>query len=196
VSVETVEFDQSVTDLESFQRHHIRRGRYRWVGIGLFLVMTGSAMLVGLLAVMMALLGETDAASLIAGMATFIFVVGAMMFAWRWFVTPWIASQFAITNQQQRTMLIGPRGIAISPEGVAWRYPAGESGVAWAAVDRVERDKDGVYIYFGPRNAVWLPRRVFSSEAEFNRIGDITQDYLQESRAAASAPATESTVRA
>ena len=182
----TVEFEQTEDDIVEFQRHHIRRGSQRWRALLPAGAVLAGAFLAGLTSVLMAVLRIPEAAVLLAVVAALEFAFGAAMFAFNWFALPHVATWRILTSPEQRTMLIGSRAIVVAEGGLAWRYPGGQSRMGWNTVNRVECDSGGVYIYFGPANAIWVPGRAFRSPVEQQEFGDAAQRYLAAYRSAAS----------
>ena len=150
--------------------------------------MLAAAPVMGLLAAMIGLgLGDAMSSKVLVVFAVIFLGMGAALLSYTWFLVPFIATQATLRSPELRAQTIGPRAFNMSEGGVAYRYPAGESSVAWAGVNRVERDSAAVYIYFGPASAVWLPRRAFATDEEFVRFGELATQYLAASRGLAPA---------
>lgn len=121
------------------------------------------------------------------GVLTAIFVVWPILFdglnfheSVRWF--PWsfylgliafllaflfVACPLIGYFRAKRQGVLGPNHFGLSPEGIRVESPKGQSLVYWSAVKRMAATKSRFFLFFGPVNALVLPRRAFESQAGF-----------------------------
>ena len=70
---------------------------------------------------------------------------------------------------------LGRHTLILGEDGLVERTTVGESRTAWAGVDRVEQDRDYVFIYTSPAAAHLIPKRAFRSVEDAERFYQLSR---------------------
>lgn len=126
-------------------------------------------------------------------------VLWAVM-AWTlWSILPWTALGAAIgllfgwwlTRSSTRSQLASVYKIysvrenitlEVNEGGVYIALPHMRSQIDWEAITAIEEDARGFYLNYDPHQALFVPRRVFSSAAQAQQFWSLAQEYWQFAR--------------
>lgn len=87
-----------------------------------------------------------------------------------------------VSEGQNRSLFCRHR-VAISSEGITDSGELGQTSTAWRAVERVANTGDHAFVYTNAMAAIIVPRRAFSSAAEFDRFVRAASDYNVKAKA-------------
>ncbi len=97
----------------------------------------------------------------------------------------------AVRKQSERALagganlgLVGPRRMHVAPEHLVVEAPLFDARIRWPAIERIEDDADGVYVYTSNISAHAIPRRVFASTADFERFVALARRHQERARPA------------
>jgi hypothetical protein len=118
-----------------------------------------------------------------SGVALAGFVVGAGTFILgAWLFTNTLTRR-AIKDQVSREIpekgQLGRHHMRIDETGVYESTAVGETRVAWAGIDRIDRDEDAIFIYTTPHAAHMIPRRAFATPDAADSFADLAESYLR-----------------
>jgi hypothetical protein len=74
---------------------------------------------------------------------------------------------------------LGSHKISLNDEGLVESTAVGESRTSWAGVDRVEQNREYIFIYTSPAGAHIIPKRAFSSLQEAECFYEIARASKQ-----------------
>jgi hypothetical protein len=74
---------------------------------------------------------------------------------------------------------LGSHKISLNDEGLVESTAVGESRTSWAGVDRIEQNRDYIFIYTAPLAAHLIPKRAFSSLQEAECFYEIARASKQ-----------------
>jgi hypothetical protein len=75
--------------------------------------------------------------------------------------------------------LVGERRVVFDESGIRCELPLQTHEIRWAAICRVSRGPDHLYLYFTPLQAVILPRRCFKTDSEFEAFAASVEARLK-----------------
>lgn len=94
--------------------------------------------------------------------------------------------RWAIAKQSERALaggsnlgLVGPRRMQISPSHFLIEAPLFDARIRWQAIERIEDDADGVYVYTSNISAHSIPRRVFASTEDLDRFVALARHHQE-----------------
>ena len=114
-------------------------------------------------------------------LAAFVLAVGTFILL-SWLFTRALTRR-AITDQINRELpekgQLGRHHIRIDETGVFESTAVGEQRVAWAGIDRIERNEDSIFIYTTPHAALMIPRRAFATAEAADSFAKLADTYLR-----------------
>ena len=117
-------------------------------------------------------------------LAAFIVGVGAfLLFAW---IFTRVLTRRAILDQVSRELpekgQLGHHHIKLDETGIFESTAVGEMRVAWAGIDRIERNENAILIYTTPSAAHMIPRRAFATPDAAESFAEVAESYLRSVR--------------
>ena len=94
------------------------------------------------------------------------FVVLAFL---NWFMTRWLmrrAINKLLSEVKQDKGQLGRHKVLLDENGVVESTTVGESRTSWAGIDRLEQNREYIFIYTQPQAAHIIPKRAFDSPHE------------------------------
>ena len=111
--------------------------------------------------------GEALVSDLIAYSAAAVFIAFVL-----YFVSPSVTAWRRARNGWGRPMFV-----SLTPNGLAMRHPAQDSSYHWSAIKKVMTSRTRIFIFTTPVCAIILPRRVFSSDQQFEAWSQQAERY-------------------
>ena len=97
---------------------------------------------------------------------------------WYWKTYPERTAKTLLARGYGRT-LTGRHIVEILEEGVRHSGAFGDSTVRWGAIEKIEEDPDGAFIYVGPSAAIIVPRRSFSDDQTYQQFVDTARAHRE-----------------
>jgi hypothetical protein len=97
---------------------------------------------------------------------TFIVTALVIVFLLQWSLDRWLvrrAIRQLLKDERPDRGQLGRHRLTLGEEGLSESTAVGESRTTWAGVDRVEQNRDYIYIYTSPAAAHVVPKRAFGS---------------------------------
>lgn len=95
---------------------------------------------------------------------TFIVISLLVVFLFQWCLERWLVRRAIgqlLKDERPDRGQLGRHRLVLSEDGLFESTAVGESRTRWAGVDRVEQDRDYIYIYTSPAAAHIVPKRAF-----------------------------------
>jgi hypothetical protein len=98
---------------------------------------------------------------------------------------PWTWRPLLLHRSLRRQGLLEPMTISIGPEHLLVRAARADTRIKWSAIKRIKLMRNRLFVFSSKTVAHIVPRRAFSSDADFNAFVGAAQENWKE-RAASS----------
>lgn len=85
----------------------------------------------------------------------------------------------AMANEEANRALFSRHQVVLSSAGITDSSELESSTTAWPAIERVSRADEHVFLYISAMSAIIIPRRAFTTTAEFDQFFQAAIDYHQ-----------------